>query len=66
MRVRRVRSLNPELRRNLWLDATPRKLAFAGAVLLGVFVAVWLLDRGRHAYAVTLAGAAVFAVSALG
>ena len=58
--------LNPELRRNLWLHATPRKLAFAGAVLAGVFVAVWLLDRGRHAYAVTLAGAVVFCISALG
>ena len=58
--------MNPELQRNLWLHATPRKLAFAGAVLAGVFVAVWLLDRGRHAYAVTLAGAVVFCISALG
>ena len=59
-------ALNPELRRSLWLHATPRKLAFAGAVLAGVFAAVWLLDRGRHAYAVTLAGAVVFCISALG
>ena len=58
--------MNPELRRNLWLHATPRKLIFAGAVLAGVFAAVWLLDRGRHAYAVTLAGAVVFCISALG
>ncbi len=58
--------MNSELRRNLWLHATRRKLAFAGAVLAGVFVAVWLLDRGRHAYAVTLAGAVVFCASALG
>ena len=58
--------MNPELQRNLWLDATPRKLAFAGALLAGVFAGVWVLDRGRHAYAVTLAGAVVFAAAGLG
>ena len=58
--------MNPELQRNLWLDATPRKLAFAGALLAGVFAGVWVLDRGRHAYAVTLAGAVVFAAGGLG
>ena len=57
--------MNPELQRNLWLDATPRKLAFAAAILAGVFAAVWLLDRGRHAYAVTLAGSVVFFGAAL-
>jgi hypothetical protein len=57
--------VNPELQRNLWLDATPRKLAFAGALLAGVFAAVWLIDRGRHASAITVAGAAVFAFAGL-
>ena len=57
--------MNPELQRNLWLDATPRKLAFVAAGVAGVFAAVWLLDRGRHAYAVTLAGSLVFFVTAL-
>ncbi len=57
--------MNPELQRNLWLDATPRRLGPAGAAVAGVFVAVWLLDRGRHAYAITLAGSVVFFVAAL-
>ena len=57
--------MNPELQRNLWLEATPRRLAFAAAGVAGVFVAVWLLDRGRHAYAVTLAGSLVFFAAAL-
>ena len=57
--------MNPELQRNLWLSAAPRKLALAGAVLGGLFVAVWLIDRGRHAYAITLAGATVFFAAAL-
>ena len=57
--------MNPELQRNLWLDATPRKLGFVAAGVAGVFAAVWLLDRGRHAYAVTLAGSLVFFATAL-
>ena len=57
--------MNPELQRNLWLDATPRRLAFVAASVAGVFAAVWLLDRGRHAYAVTLAGSLVFFATAL-
>ena len=57
--------MSPELERNLWLDATPRRLAFAAAIVAGVFVAVWLLDQGRHAYAIILAGTLVFAAVAL-
>ena len=57
--------MNPELQRNLWLDATPRKLAFVAAGVAGVFAAVWLLDHGRHAYAVTFAGSLVFFATAL-
>ncbi len=57
--------MNPELQRNLWLDATSRKLVLAAATVMGVFVAVWLLDRGRHAYAVTLAGSVLFFAAAL-
>ncbi len=57
--------MNPELQRNLWLEATPRRLALVAAGVAGVFVAVWLLDRGRHAYAVTLAGSLVFFATAL-
>ena len=57
--------MNPELQRNLWLDATPRKLAFVAAGVAGVFAAVWLLDRGRHAYAVTFAGSLVYFATAL-
>ncbi|MGC1301602.1 MAG: hypothetical protein WA840_04435, partial [Caulobacteraceae bacterium] len=52
--------MNPELQRHLWLDATPRRLTWAGVAVLIAFALVWLVDRGRHAYAATLVGALLF------
>jgi hypothetical protein len=57
--------VNPELQRHLWLDATPRRLTWAGVGVLVAFVVVWLIDRGRHAYAATLAGAVLFFAAGL-
>ncbi len=57
--------MNPELQRNLWLEATRRQLAIAGLVLGLIFFAVWLIDRGRNAHDFVLAGAAVFAAAGL-
>ncbi len=57
--------MNPELQRNLWLEATRRQIASA-AVLLGlIFVLVWLLGRGRDAHDFVLAGGLVFVVAGL-
>ncbi len=57
--------MNPELQRHLWLDATPRRLTWAGVGVLIAFVLVWLVDRGRHAYVATIAGAAIFFAAGL-
>ncbi|WP_158915452.1 hypothetical protein [Caulobacter sp. S45] len=57
--------MNPELQRNLWLDATPRRLTWAGVVVLIAFALVWLVDRGRHAYAAILVGALLFFAAGL-
>ena len=29
--------MNPELQRNLWLEASPRRAAWAGVVVIGVY-----------------------------
>ncbi len=57
--------MNPELQRNLWLEATRRQIAVAGLLLGLIFFAVWLIDRGRDAHDFVLAGGAVFAVAGL-
>lgn len=57
--------MNPELQRHLWLDATPRRLTWAGVGVLVAFVLVWLIDRGRHAYVSTIAGAVIFFAAGL-
>ncbi len=57
--------MNPELQRHLWLDATPRRLTWAGVAVLVAFVLVWLIDRGRHAYVATIAGAVIFFAAGL-
>ncbi|MHB8286223.1 MAG: hypothetical protein ACYDD1_16320 [Caulobacteraceae bacterium] len=57
--------MNPELQRNLWLEATRRQLVITGLILSLIFFAVWLIDRGRDAHDFILAGAAVFVIAAL-
>lgn len=36
--------MNPELRRNLWLEITPQRLLAMPAILLLIFAGAWLLD----------------------
>ncbi len=57
--------MNPELQRNLWLEAPPRRLIGAAAAPAVVFLLVWLVDRGAHAYAVVISGATLFIGAAL-
>ncbi len=57
--------MNPELQRNLWIEAEPRRLIWAGVILALIFAAVWLVDRGRDAHDFVLAGGAVFAAAGL-
>ena len=52
--------MNPELQRNLWLEATRRQLITTGLILGVIFFVVWLVDRGRDAHDFILTGAAVF------
>jgi hypothetical protein len=40
-------SLNPELRRNLWLELTPTRLVVMPAVLAGVFILTVVADDRR-------------------
>jgi hypothetical protein len=57
--------MNPELQRNLWLDAPGRRLIGTAAVPALVFLLVWLVDRGHHPHAVVVAGALLFIGAAL-
>ena len=57
--------MNPELKRNLWLETSRRQMAGAGVILALIFAAVWLLDRGRTAYDFVAAGSVVFIATAL-
>jgi hypothetical protein len=41
--------MNPELQRNLWLEASPRRIGWAATAFLGVLAAVWLSSDGRTA-----------------
>jgi hypothetical protein len=57
--------MNPEFQRNLWLEAGPRRLAWAGVVLAAVYGASLLLGRDNPVNALGMAGAAVFVVAGL-
>ena len=57
--------MNPELQRNLWLEAPARRLIGTAAVAALIFLLVWLVDRGRHPQAIVVAGAVLFVGAAL-
>ena len=61
--------MNPELQRNLWLEASPRRAAWAGVAVLGIYVAVYLAAEGAGSgellRALGGAGAFIFFASAL-
>ena len=59
--------MNPELQRNLWLEASPRRAAWAGVVVLLIYGAVALAagDDGELLRALGGAGAFIFFASAL-
>jgi len=57
--------MNPELQRNLWLDAPARRLIGTAAVPALIFLVVWLVDRGNHPHAVVVAGGVLFVGAAL-
>ena len=57
--------MNPEFQRNLWLEASPRRVAWAAVTLILIYVAAILLTRGSSsglAAALSSAGAVVFVV----
>lgn len=51
--------MNPELRRNLWLEITPQRLLAMPAILLLIFAGAWLLDG--HALSTFTSSAAIIA-----
>jgi hypothetical protein len=57
--------VNPELQRNLWLEAPTRRLIGTAAVPALIFLLVWLVDRGNHPNAVVIAGATMFVGAAV-
>ena len=61
--------MNPELQRNLWLEASPRRAAWAGVVVIGIYAAVTLSLQGEPVSellrALGGAGAFIFFASAL-
>jgi len=57
--------MNPELQRNLWLDAPTRRLIGTAAVPALIFLLVWLVDRGGHPNAIVIVGAIMFVGAAL-
>ncbi len=57
--------MNPELQRNLWLEAPRRRLIGTAILPALIFLLVWLVDRGNHAYAIVAAGAVLFVGAAL-
>jgi hypothetical protein len=57
--------MNPELQRNLWLDAPARRLVGTAAIPVLIFLLVWLVDRGNHPYAIVVAGGTLFVGAAL-
>lgn len=61
--------MNPELQRNLWLEASPRRLAWAGVTVLLIYAGVAIIDsqteRADIVAALGSAGAFVFFATAL-
>jgi hypothetical protein len=57
--------MNPELQRNLWLDAPGRRLIGTAAVPALIFLVIWLIDRGRHPHVIVVAGGVLFVGAAL-
>lgn len=61
--------MNPELQRNLWLEGSPRRAAWAGVVVIGVYAAVLLaaqdITAAQRLQALGGAGAFIFFASAL-
>ncbi len=57
--------MNPEFQRNLWLEASPRRVAWAAVTLILIYVAAGLMARGSadgQLAALSGAGAVVFVV----
>jgi hypothetical protein len=57
--------MNPEFQRNLWLEAGPRRLAWAGVALAAVYGATILLAHRERLGALGVAGVVVFVVAGL-
>jgi hypothetical protein len=58
--------MNPEFQRNLWLEAGPRRLAWAGVALAAVYGAAAVLGQdGDLLQALGIAGSVVFVVAGL-
>jgi len=57
--------MNPEFQRNLWLEAGPKRLAWAGVALLVVYGATVILAEHRVLNGLGVAGVLVFISSAL-
>jgi hypothetical protein len=54
--------MNPEFRRQLWLGFSSTRLVLMPALLLACFAAAYLTDKDNAARALTITGAAIFAV----
>jgi hypothetical protein len=61
--------MNPELQRNLWLEASPRRIAWAGVAVIGVYAAAYLsadpAENGALLRALGGVGAFIFFASAV-
>jgi hypothetical protein len=57
--------MNPEFQRNLWLEAGPRRLAWAGFALAAIYGATLLIGEDRPIQALGIAGMLVFAATGL-
>ena len=57
--------MNPEFQRNLWLEAGPRRLAWAGFALAAIYGATLLIGEERPVQALGIAGMLVFATTGL-
>jgi hypothetical protein len=57
--------MNPEFQRNLWLEAGPRRLAWAGFALAAIYGATLLIGEERPVQALGIAGMLVFAATGL-
>jgi len=57
--------MNPEFQRNLWLEAGPRRLSWAGVVLASIFGASLLIDHRAPLSSLGVAGCIVFVIAGL-